>query len=182
MGLPVEVCPGSIGNESDYFSQHGICRGLMKLARAKAESLPSAYNSRVILAADTIVKTEHDIFEKPADADQAHTMLRHLSGKTHEVITAVSLIQPSTGFCTTKKSVTQVTFRTITDEEILYYLHGDSFLDKAGGYGIQNLGAIFVKSLRGCYFNVVGLPVATTIELLQDYNKYRVENEQGQKQ
>jgi len=116
----------------------------------------------IIIGADTIVVLDGVIFGKPVDENDAFAMLKTLSGKTHEVITGVTLLGKNKDV---KKEmsfscVTQVTFYSLTESEIVEYVKSQEPLDKAGAYGIQGLGSRFVGKINGDYFNVVGLPVS----------------------
>jgi len=117
-----------------------------------------------VLAADTIVVCNNEILGKPLDLTRAVAMLTSLSGMTHCVVTAVALnLHDRIETCF---SETMVDFRELTKQEILSYCHTGEPFDKAGGYGIQGLGAIFVKSISGSYSGTVGLPLMETAELL----------------
>ena len=112
----------------------------------------------VIITADTVVLCNGEVLGKPANAEGAKQMLRKLSGKTHCVVTGVSLLQ-SAGI-TSFSSKTEVTFDTLTDDEIDYYVSKYKPLDKAGAYGIQEwIGYIGIKGINGCFYNVMGLPL-----------------------
>lgn len=112
----------------------------------------------VIITADTVVLCNGEVLGKPADAEDARQMLRKLSGKTHCVVTGVSLLQ-STGI-TSFSSKTEVSFDTLSDDEIDYYVSKYKPLDKAGAYGIQEwIGYIGIKGINGCFYNVMGLPL-----------------------
>ncbi len=130
------------------------------IAKKKAEAyLPQLKENELLITADTIVWVDGQMLGKPQDEDDARRMLRLLSGNTHQVYTAVCLqtFQPShfQTFC----ECTDVTFRALTEEEINYYISNFRPLDKAGAYGIQEwIGAAACASLRGSYFNVMGLP------------------------
>lgn len=145
---------------------------VQRLARTKAqtgytEALRQGLLPRPVLGADTIVVCDEKILEKPADADAAAAMLRQLSGRSHEVLTAVAL-------CSGERleqalAITEVRFRWIEDAEINAYWQTGEPRDKAGGYAIQGLGAVFVSAINGSYSNVVGLPIETTLKLLQEF-------------
>lgn len=122
----------------------------------------------LVLTADTVVVLGDEVLGKPKDENDAKRMLRELSGKTHQVITGVCLttINKQQAFAVT----TDVTFKTLTDEEIDYYVTQYKPLDKAGAYGIQEwIGYIGVTSLNGSYFNVMGLPVQRIYEALNNF-------------
>lgn len=128
------------------------------LAQLKAEALLSSLqHNEILITADTVVWHNQQALGKPGDAAHAYEMLHSLSGDTHEVISSVC-------FTTTKKQTlvnasTQVTFKTLTDEEIWFYIKNHNPLDKAGGYGIQEwIGLVGIVKIQGSYANVVGLP------------------------
>ena len=131
----------------------------MYIAREKADAYrPLMQADELIITADTIVCIDGEVLGKPSDGAEAAAMLRKLSGRTHEVITGVCLT--TTRLQRTFAAVTEVTFDTLTDEEIAYYVERYRPLDKAGAYGVQEwIGFIGVTGLKGSYFNVMGLPV-----------------------
>ncbi|MGR9013733.1 MAG: Maf family protein [Gammaproteobacteria bacterium] len=116
-----------------------------------------------VLAADTSVVLGGVIMGKPKDRDDAFSMLRQLSGKMHRVYTAISLRGREHGQAV---SITEVTFRSLTESEIAAYWHSGEPLGKAGSYAIQGLGGIFISSISGSFSGVVGLPLFETAELL----------------
>lgn len=120
---------------------------------------------RPVLGADTIVVCDAAIFGKPRDPLHFITMLRQLSGRSHQVFTAVALCTPDEERLI--RVVTEVCFRSLEEQEILAYWKTGEPRDKAGGYAIQGLGAVFVDEIRGSYTNVVGLPLEATCQLLQ---------------
>ncbi|HBG00133.1 MAG TPA: septum formation protein Maf [Firmicutes bacterium] len=137
-------------------------------ATNKAVPVSRANPGSLVLGADTIVTLDGRILGKPKDAKDAHSMLRFLSGREHDVTTwsALSLNgQVLRGFSET----TVVQFRDLDDAEIRGYIATKEPFDKAGGYGIQGYGALLVKSIKGCYYNVVGLPVASLAEHLRTF-------------
>ena len=118
----------------------------------------------VIISADTIVVLDGDIFGKPLDKEDAENILKRLSGRTHEVITAVAIASREgiiSDICSTK-----VEFVVLSNTEITKYIATGEPFDKAGAYGIQGYGSLFVQSVNGCYFNVMGLPIVLTRNLL----------------
>ena len=120
----------------------------------------------IVITADTIVVLDGEVLGKPRDLDDATAMLRRLSGRTHRVITGVTLKNEvkQTSFSV----VSEVTFKSLSDDEISYYVHRYQPLDKAGAYGIQEwIGYVGVTSLSGSYFNVVGFPVQRIYEVLR---------------
>lgn len=110
-----------------------------------------------VLGADTVVVCESDVLEKPANKSEAMAMLLKLSGRKHQVMSGVTIV--SDEGITTEVSTTDVTFKSISEGEVERYWETDEPKDKAGSYGIQGLGAVFVESINGSYSNVVGLPI-----------------------
>ena len=119
----------------------------------------------VILAADTIVWHQGRIYGKPHSQEEAYAMLHSLSGRTHEVYTGVTVLHNGTEL--TEHECTYVTFRSLSDEEIHGYIATGEPMDKAGAYGAQGIGALFVKRIEGDFFNVMGLPVCRLGEMLK---------------
>jgi len=142
---------------------------VLRLATAKAEAglaLLGAGATDAVLGADTIVVVDDEVLGKPRDAEDARSMLRLLSGRCHQVLSAVALA--SDAGTTTSVSASRVCFRELSAEECAAYAATGEPLDKAGGYGIQGRAAAFVKDLQGSYSGVVGLPLYETAELLQE--------------
>lgn len=147
-----------------------------KIAEYIACEKAAAYNGEigddeVLLTADTIVVVDDKVLGKPVDADDARRMLGMISGKTHQVITGVCL---STREKTHSFSVeTDVTFKILENDEIDYYIENYKPFDKAGAYGIQEwIGYIGVESIKGSYFNVMGLPVQRIYKELKNVTTY----------
>jgi len=147
-----------------------------RLAREKAEvvfhartvepNVRSSTESLIVLGADTVVVCDNEVMGKPADEAAAVRMLRMLSGKTHRVLTGVCLIS-SAGIDIALES-TSVTMRALSEEEIRAYVATGEHVDKAGAYAIQGRASRFIPKISGCYFNVVGLPVARVSAMLKD--------------
>jgi len=123
----------------------------------------------IVLGADTEVVVEGEILGKPRDAEDAARMLRLLSGRTHRVITGVCLARPPDRVDALDHETTLVTFRCLDDHEIYGYVRSGEPFGKAGAYAIQGLASRFVTRIDGCYFNVVGLPVALVYGLLKPF-------------
>lgn len=134
-----------------------------RLAREKVQALEIAPDE-LVLCADTVVALGRRILGKPADADEAAKFLKLLSGRSHNVITAVAL--RSTERIWTRTVVTSVKFKSLSDAEISAYLRSGEWQGKAGGYAIQGLAAAYIPRINGSYSNVVGLPLAETANLL----------------
>ncbi len=139
---------------------------VQRLAAEKSAACKARLSPKIpILAADTAVVLGEMIMGKPKDQADALAMLMLLSGKTHQVYTAISVRGREHGQAV---SVTEVTFRLLKEQEILAYWHSGEPLDKAGSYAIQGLGAMFVVAIKGSFSGVVGLPLFETTELLSN--------------
>jgi septum formation protein len=142
-----------------------------RLALAKAQSAAAKYRDPVeetlILGADTVVVVNADILGKPVSQDDARSMLRRLSGRVHEVHTGLALLRSSGAEQRVVEEITRVHFAPLTDREIEDYIATGEPFDKAGAYGIQAIGGRYVTRIEGCYFNVMGLPLARLWSLLR---------------
>jgi septum formation protein len=134
-------------------------------AEGKARSVHA--DDRITLGVDTTVQLEGELFGKAANATDAERMLRRLSGATHAVLSGVSLLGP--GFAAREYATTDVTFRELTPEAIGAYVRSREWHGRAGAYAIQGLGGRLVESIDGDYLNVVGLPGALLLELLEQH-------------
>jgi septum formation protein len=143
-----------------------------KLAEEKAKAANLKFKNKIIISADTIVVIDNHILEKPKSILEAKRMLKTLSGRTHIVYTAICVINQINGKQITDYEKTFVTFRKISSTEIDEYVRRGSCMDKAGSYGIQDdLGAVFVSKVNGCYYNVVGLPLQKLYLMLNSITK-----------
>ena len=118
----------------------------------------------IVLGADTAVVLDGNVLGKPADQADARRMLELLSGRTHQVLTGIAAV--SAHGLVSDVEITQVFFDLIDEEELVHYLMSGEPMDKAGAYGIQGYAARWIPRIEGCYFNVMGLPLARTMELL----------------
>lgn len=137
------------------------------LAVRKAEAVFNDRPDAVVLGADTIVVSDGRILGKPADEEGAREMLRSLSGRKHMVYTGVAILSKERR--ESFVSATEVEFYPLEDEEINTYVSTGEPMDKAGAYGIQGFGAVFIKGIAGDYYTVVGLPVAEVARRLRNY-------------
>jgi len=162
------------GIEEQRRAQESAQQYVSRLAREKAQAgVALAPRDLPVLGADTIVILNGEVLEKPRDAGHAAEMLRMLSGKTHQVMTAVALAdKQQTLDCLV---ITEVTFRLLSGQDITDYVASGEPLDNAGAYGIQELGGCFVRKINGSYHAVVGLPLVETYELLSNFNSLREE-------
>ena len=160
LGIEFDVVPV----ETDESPLQGETPGemVLRLAIAKADA---ADRGEFVLAADTIVVLGDRVLGKPRDADDCVEMLLALSGRTHAVMTGVALKTPTE--TRSVLSTTDVQFREIGRDEAYRYWQSGEPCDKAGAYGIQGLGGMFVKTIEGSYSSVMGLPVFETVELLK---------------
>jgi septum formation protein len=140
-------------------------RYVMRMAREKALTIHARGERLPVLAADTTVVLDGQIHGKPSDREEGLAMLARLSGRTHLVLTAVALAQP--GRVRTRLSASAVRFRALGLEECAAYWETGEPCDKAGSYGIQGYGAVFIRSLKGSHSGVMGLPLKETADLLR---------------
>jgi septum formation protein len=145
---------------------------VLRLAQEKAQAglariRHDQSTARPVLAADTTVTIDQQILGKPANEAQAYAMLHLLSGRAHQVMTAIALIIEQQ--CLTALSHSTVTFAPLSPEQIHAYIQSNEPMDKAGAYGIQGLGGQFIRHLEGSYSGVMGLPLYETAQLLRQY-------------
>jgi septum formation protein len=140
-----------------------------RLAKAKAAGAAERNSgAAIVIGADTEVVVDGDVLGKPAAAQDAREMLRRLSGRVHEVITGLELIRLPDRASRSEQEITRVTFAPLSGAEIDAYVASGEPFDKAGGYAIQGRGGRFITRVEGCYFNVVGLPLALLYRILRD--------------
>lgn len=142
-----------------------------KLAFQKASAAAAEINyEAIVIGSDTIVVLDGKILNKPETEQQAFDFLSSLSGKTHKVFTAISLVNSKSKEFLTDFKTTSVTFRDLDELEINAYIESGSPMDKAGAYGIQDdFGAVFVSHIEGCYYNIVGLPLELLYSSLKKF-------------
>ena len=129
-------------------------------AARKVREVSHRVRDALLIGADTLVALGDDVFGKPNDPEAAVSMLQRLSGRTHEVTTSFCVLDSKTGAEVMESEVTRVSFRKLSDEEIHGYVDSEKPSDYAGAYAIQKVGSVFVRRIEGCYFNVVGFPLA----------------------
>ena len=134
------------------------CDAVLMLSKQKAEEIAETHPYDIVIGADTVVALDNNIMGKPKNESDAFNMLKALSGKTHTVLTGVCIISPDKKINFYEQ--TEVEFYTLGENEIMQYIASGEPMDKAGAYGIQEKGALFVKRINGDFYNVVGLPVA----------------------
>lgn len=163
-GISFEVSPAHIHEERQ--PGESPLEYALRLAREKADAVAEKNPGRYVLGADTIVIVEDEVLEKPADAADAARMLRRLSGRGHQVTTAVSVVTPER-HKDTRACTTQVFFRELKEAEIQQYIATKEPMDKAGAYAIQGGAARWASRMEGEYSNVVGLPLSLVKEMLR---------------
>jgi septum formation protein len=144
-------------------------RYVVRLARAKAQSVVRQAPGEIVLAADTTVVLEGELFGKPADPAEAVAMLQRLQGRTHQVMTAVAVARDER--VDHRLDVSHVTFRPVDRATLEAYVATDEPLDKAGAYAIQGLGAPLIDRVEGDFFGVMGLPLRLALDLLGRFGR-----------
>jgi septum formation protein len=163
LGLDFDVRPSGVAEEDEGAPRVVASENALRKALDVANGA-GAGADEVVLGCDTLVATELEIWGKPPNEAAARETLRRLSGRTHEVISGLVLVQAGDVRATTE--ITEVTFRELDDATIDWYLGFREWEGRAGGYAIQGRGAALIKRIEGDYLNVVGLPVAALIDLL----------------
>lgn len=166
LNAPFEVYPADI--DETLKRDLPLSSAIEDLACRKARAIHGQFPDAWVIGADTLVIVDDEIFGKPQDTAEAVSMLRQLSGRTHQVITGVSILSPlgSVSFAVT----TDVDFYSLSEAEIAAYVQTGDCLDKAGTYGIQGYGARFIRQINGDYYAVMGLPVAALYQHLKQLN------------
>jgi len=168
--IDFEIIDSEVAEEA-FENDASIEDYVMRISDKKVMNVARKITDGIIIAADTIVTIDGQILGKPKNHDEAKNMLKKLSGRIHYVYTGISVVL-NPGFI--KKSdyeITKVKFRKLDENEINYYVDSGESMDKAGSYGIQDLPAIFVEKIDGCYFNVVGLPLTKVYLLMKSLLK-----------
>lgn len=173
IGLTFDIHPSdAVEPPYSVYANKSASAVTQELALLKASSITKHYDNGLIVGADTLVSLDGKLLGKPTDDEDALAMLTSLSGTFHEVVTGVALIDALTGHKSVWSETTQVYFRELHSTEIAAYIASGETSDKAGAYGIQGRGAAFVKRIEGCYFNVVGLPLASLVEYLSNFQSH----------
>lgn len=170
-GIPFEVLAAQVDETRRPRELRGdyVRRLALEKARGAAADANRSDGDCLFLGADTVVVAGDEILGKPRSEGDARRMLRKLSGNVHEVHTGLAVVQrPGTAEGVVDE-VTRVTFAPLSDEEIESYMATGEPFDKAGAYGIQGIGGRYVTRIEGCYFNVMGLPLARLWALLQEF-------------
>jgi len=163
VGWPFEL--GAVEIDESLHESESARAYVARLAAAKALASADVHEHRPVLAADTTVVVDEHILAKPEDVEDGKRMLRLLQGRWHQVLTGVALIYAAG--TEVDVELTEVRFAPMSDAEIDWYVSTREPMDKAGAYAIQGIGARFIESIKGDYFNVMGLPVRLVYELLR---------------
>jgi len=171
IGINFEIVPPDV-DESRYSFEGDPSVTAERLALAKAQSAAGRIDARgrLVLGADTVVLFEGEVIGKPKDADDAFAMLQKLAGRSHRVLTGYALLDPRTNRAVTAHERTVVSMRELTDAEIRAYVDTGEPLDKAGSYGAHALGAGLITRVEGCFYNVIGLPLARLLMTLKNFD------------
>ncbi len=167
LNVPFKVIVANVEeNHPDHLSPEQI---VVDNAKAKAKAVSLDIDRGYVIGADTIVVFNGEVLIKPSDYNHAKETLQKLSGNTHQVYTGVAVYDSETNRSYTGICCTEVTFENIDDKHLDIYISSVYPYDKAGAYAIQGLGALVVNSIKGCFFNVMGLPVVTLDTLLRRF-------------
>ena len=173
LGLPFEIVPSHISE--DLGERLTPDQHVLEISRRKARAVAARFRHGLVLGADTVVAINDDIddtdsidsiMEKPVDRDDAIGMLTRLSGRTHRVFTGLTLVDAAGIRSLSDVAVTQVAIRDLSQDEIRCYVQTGEPMDKAGAYAAQGRAAVFIESISGCFYNVVGLPMACLWKLM----------------
>lgn len=167
IGLKFRVMPSDV-NEDQVF-HHDPLENVQAIALSKARNVAARVKRGIVIGADTQVLADGDVLGKPDAPEDAVLMLSKLNGRTHRVVTGTALVDAETGLEETWVETTLVTFRELSEDEIRSYVGTGEPMGKAGAYGIQGRAAAFVERIEGCYFNVVGLPLAKLVQKLRKF-------------
>jgi len=140
-------------------------------AREKARSISQKYPNELVIGADTIINFRGKILGKPKDKNDSFKMLKMLSGKTHEVITGMSFMHFKNDLDITFNEISYISLRILSEKEINFYINNYNTLDKAGSYGIQSFFSIHVLNIKGCFYNIMGLPLSSLYTHLKSIQK-----------
>ena len=164
-GIPFIVVPSGISEDEDVFDNP--VEHVLELSRRKAEMVAQKVAGSLVLGADTIVVLEGSIIGKPQNRGEAADILSRLSGNEHRVFTGITLLDTDKNECVSDVVITSVRMRKMSTGEIRKYIDTGEPMDKAGAYGIQGKGSVFIESVCGCYYNVMGLPISKLVLMLR---------------
>ncbi|HBS60292.1 MAG: Maf family protein [Bacillota bacterium] len=164
IGLKCEVVPSDVVEEAQALAPEELAEHLAVL---KAQDVAGSFTGEgYVIGADTLVVLDGVIYGKPVDRKDARRMLLHLQGREHQVITGLAVIRLEDGKLLRGHEITRVSIRPLNIGEIEAYIATGEPMDKAGAYAVQGRAAMFIPRINGCYFNVVGLPLARLMDML----------------
>lgn len=163
VGVPFETVVSNVHEDAPPLDPSGR---VLLLSRRKAEDVASRLGGGLVLGADTVVVVDGEVLGKPRHAQDAREMLCRLAGRDHEVFTGLTLIDAREGRSLSDFEVTLVRMRPLSQRETDWYVSTGEPMDKAGAYGIQGRGAVLIERIQGCFYNVVGLPLAKLTRML----------------
>ena len=167
IGINAQIIPSEV--DESVIKDLSPEKMVTQLAMLKASDVARSFGANTyVIGADTSVCLDGEIFGKPENDADARRMLEKLSGNTHDVYTGYCVVDCTTHTAVSRYEKTRVSFRQLSAEEIDAYIDSREPMDKAGAYGIQKKGSMFVEKIEGDYFNVVGLPVCALVKLLKD--------------
>ena len=164
IGFNLEIKSKNIAEISD---EEDVIEKIKDIAYKKTEEVAKENPKAFVVGADTIVEVDGEILGKPKNEEEAYKFLTKLSGRSHNVITAYSLINKEKNISIKEYSSTKVYFRKLDDEMIKWYIQSKEPMDKAGAYGIQEKGSVFVEKIEGDFFTVMGFPIEKFIKSLE---------------
>ncbi len=167
LGFEFEIDPAPEHLEDDLAHDDPFAVPQLLAAR-KCAHVSERRPHALVIAADTVVIIDDRILNKPSHDDEARAFLRLLAGRTHVVVTGLAIRVPERGIILEKSARTFVTFRDLSDDQIARYVETGEGRDKAGSYAAQGVGAGLIRTIDGCFFNVVGLPVALLLDMLRE--------------
>lgn len=164
-GFEIEIIAEDVVEES---SQTDSLLWAQDIALKKGRAVAEKNKDRWVISADTVVVFNDEFLGKPKDKDEAKKVLEKLSGNTHEVVTAVAMMNLSQNIEFAFADITEVKFKKLDSKEIEWYVESEEPMDKAGSYGIQGKGSIFIEKIEGDFFNVMGFPISKFYDKLKE--------------
>ncbi|MBT6254227.1 septum formation inhibitor Maf [Candidatus Uhrbacteria bacterium] len=168
INLPFDIVPSEY--EEDMTLDMPPKELVQHLSKGKADSVVKKVEKGIVIAADTIVALNGKVMGKPKSDEEARKMLQELSGNTHEVMTGLTLIDVESGRSLSRANISKVTFKTIPEHEIDAYIASGNTRNRAGAYGIQDLGSLFISGIEGDYYGIMGMPLYELMNMLKEFD------------
>ncbi|NQV12273.1 septum formation inhibitor Maf [Candidatus Uhrbacteria bacterium] len=168
INLPFEVMASEY--EEDMTLDMPPAELVQFLSKGKADSIAKNVKDGIVITADTIVALNGKVMGKPKSDEEAKQMLQELSGNTHEVMTGLTLIDAQSGRSLSRANISKVTFKDIPEHEIDAYIASGNTRNRAGAYGIQDLGSLFISGIEGDYYGIMGMPLYELMEMLKEFD------------